>query len=52
VELRHLQGLSVADVAARMGRGKEAVAKLLFRGLKRLRGLLEAGDEGNGRGAR
>jgi RNA polymerase sigma-70 factor (ECF subfamily) len=42
VELRHLHGCSLEMVAQRMERTKEAVAKLLFRGLKRLR---EAMDE-------
>jgi RNA polymerase sigma-70 factor (ECF subfamily) len=37
VELHHLQGLTVAEVAGRMGRTKESVAGLLFRGLKWLR---------------
>jgi RNA polymerase sigma factor (sigma-70 family) len=46
VELRHLRGLSVADVAGQMGRSREAVAKLLFRGLNRLRKFLDADDEG------
>src|SRR5262249_44306464 len=32
VELRHLKGCTVAEVAEQMGRGKEAVAKLLLRG--------------------
>jgi RNA polymerase sigma-70 factor (ECF subfamily) len=41
VELRHLHGCSLGEVADRMERSKEAVAKLLFRGLKRLRELLE-----------
>lgn len=40
VELRHLRGGTVGEVAARMGRSKEAVAKLLLRGLARLRELL------------
>lgn len=40
VELRHLQGCSLEEVARRMDRRKEAVAKLLFRGLKRLRDLM------------
>ncbi len=42
VEMHHLQGLPVADVAAALGRTKPAVAGLLFRGLKRLRELLQA----------
>jgi RNA polymerase sigma-70 factor (ECF subfamily) len=40
VELHHLQGLSLADVAQRLGRSREAVAGLVFRGLKSLRRLL------------
>lgn len=40
VELHHLQGLSLADVAERLGRSREAVAGLVFRGLKKLRTLL------------
>jgi RNA polymerase sigma-70 factor (ECF subfamily) len=42
VELHHLQGCPVAEVAEQMGKSKAAVAGLLFRGLKQLRGLLEA----------
>jgi RNA polymerase sigma-70 factor (ECF subfamily) len=42
VELRHLKGLAVAEVAEQMGRRKEAVAKLLLRGLARLREILHA----------
>jgi RNA polymerase sigma-70 factor (ECF subfamily) len=41
IELHHLQGLPLADVAARLARGKGATAALLFRGLKKLRRLLE-----------
>ena len=41
VELHHLQGLPLAEVAAQLGRTKGATAALLFRGLKKLRGLLE-----------
>ena len=40
VELHHLEGHSLAEVGARLQRSKEAVAGLLFRGLKRLRELL------------
>lgn len=40
VEGHHLQGLSLADVGRRLGRSREAVAGLVFRGLKRLRTLL------------
>jgi RNA polymerase sigma-70 factor, ECF subfamily len=45
IELHHLQGLPLADVAAQLERGKGATAALLFRGLKKLRQLLgETGD--------
>jgi RNA polymerase sigma-70 factor (ECF subfamily) len=40
VELRHLGGCTVGEVAEQMGRSKEAVAKLLLRGVGRLRQLL------------
>jgi RNA polymerase sigma-70 factor (ECF subfamily) len=41
VELHHLQGLPLADVAARLDRTEAAVAGLLRRGRRRLRELLE-----------
>jgi RNA polymerase sigma-70 factor (ECF subfamily) len=45
VELHHLKGLPVAEVAAQMGRSRPAVVGLLFRGLTKLRQLLrERGD--------
>ncbi len=37
VELHHLQGLPLAEVAAQLNRTKGATAALLFRGLKKLR---------------
>jgi RNA polymerase sigma-70 factor (ECF subfamily) len=40
VELHHLKGLPLADVAGQMGRTRPAVVGLLYRGLKRLRELL------------
>jgi RNA polymerase sigma-70 factor (ECF subfamily) len=40
IELHHLQGLSLADVADIVGRTGPAVAGLLFRGLNALRELL------------
>jgi RNA polymerase sigma-70 factor (ECF subfamily) len=40
VEMHHLQGLSLADVGRCLGRSREAVAGLVFRGLKTLRALL------------
>jgi RNA polymerase sigma-70 factor (ECF subfamily) len=47
VELRHLNGCTVADVASQMDRSKEAVAKLLLRGVARLRKLLQDPSEGH-----
>jgi RNA polymerase sigma-70 factor (ECF subfamily) len=44
IELHHLNGRSVAEAAAEMGRTKMAVVGLLFRGLKKLRRLMEAPD--------
>jgi len=46
VELHHLKGLPLADVSEQLGRSKGAVAALLFRGLKKLRELLEHEDRG------
>jgi RNA polymerase sigma-70 factor (ECF subfamily) len=40
VDLHHLQGLSLEDVGQHLGRSREAVAGLVFRGLKHLRTLL------------
>jgi RNA polymerase sigma-70 factor (ECF subfamily) len=40
IQLRHLEGLSLDGVAQEMGKSKQAVVGLLFRGLRRLRGLL------------
>jgi RNA polymerase sigma-70 factor (ECF subfamily) len=40
VELHHLQDLSLADVGQRLSRSRQAVAGLVFRGLKALRTLL------------
>jgi RNA polymerase sigma-70 factor (ECF subfamily) len=45
VELHHLQGLALNDIAHQMDRTKGAVAALLFRGLKKLRELLREEDE-------
>jgi RNA polymerase sigma-70 factor (ECF subfamily) len=40
IELHHLKGLSVADVAEQIQRSKQATVGLLFRGLKKLRSLM------------
>ena len=49
VELRHLIGMPVADIAAEMGRTEVAVSGLIRRGVKRLRELLTGGrDESHG----
>lgn len=47
VELHHLLGHSVAETAERMARTKQAVIGLLFRGLKKLRGLLAEKEGSN-----
>src|SRR5262249_7465161 len=41
VELHHLQGCSLAEVAEQMGRHKGTIAVLVFRALQKLRGLLD-----------
>jgi RNA polymerase sigma-70 factor (ECF subfamily) len=46
VELHHLKGLPVLEVAEAMGRTRPAVVGLLFRGLKKLRELLRDNEEG------
>ena len=40
VELHHLKGISLIEVAAQVGKSRPAVAGLLFRGLQNLRDLL------------
>jgi RNA polymerase sigma-70 factor (ECF subfamily) len=45
IELHHLHGLSLADVGRRLDRSREAVAGLVFRGLKILRTLLAEEQE-------
>jgi RNA polymerase sigma-70 factor (ECF subfamily) len=45
VELRHLKGLAVGEIARLLGRSRPAVAGLLFRALKRLRQLLREQGE-------
>jgi RNA polymerase sigma-70 factor (ECF subfamily) len=41
VEMHHLQGYKIAEIATILGRGEEAVVGLLYRGLKSLRQRLE-----------
>lgn len=45
VELRHLAGLGVAEVATQMERSPAAVGQLLVRGLRRLRAALSAPED-------
>jgi RNA polymerase sigma-70 factor (ECF subfamily) len=45
IQLHHLEGQSLAEVAHTMQRSKQAVVGLLFRGLRRLRRLLIGRDE-------
>ena len=46
IELHHLEGRSVAEVADRMHKSRDAVVGLLFRGLKKLRYLLAEREAG------
>jgi RNA polymerase sigma-70 factor (ECF subfamily) len=43
--LQHWQGWSLADIGRHLGRSPEAVAGLLKRGLKQLRGILDDGPK-------
>ena len=45
IELHHLDGQSLAEVAGHMNRSKHAVVGLLFRGLRNLRRLLNEQEE-------
>lgn len=45
IELHHLKGQSLVEVAERMHKSKQAVVGLLFRGLRKLRRLLAEGDQ-------
>jgi RNA polymerase sigma-70 factor (ECF subfamily) len=46
IELHHLRGLPLAEVAAALDSTKPAVAGLIHRGLKKLRRLLAAAGAG------
>jgi RNA polymerase sigma-70 factor (ECF subfamily) len=46
IELHHLKGIPLVEVAMLVGKTRPAVAGLLFRGLRKLRQLLGAGEEG------
>jgi RNA polymerase sigma-70 factor (ECF subfamily) len=46
IELHHLQGQSVAEVAGHLHKSRDAVVGLLYRGLKKLRRLLAERDDG------
>jgi RNA polymerase sigma-70 factor (ECF subfamily) len=48
VELHHLRGHTVAEVGERMGRTRPAAMGLIYRGLKRLRELLDEESERDG----
>jgi RNA polymerase sigma-70 factor (ECF subfamily) len=45
VELHHLKGIKLADVATQMGRSRASVASLIFRGLESLRSRMEEKSE-------
>ena len=45
VELHHLQGLPLSQIAAQLGRNSEAVASLLYRAMQRLKKQLRP-DQG------
>jgi RNA polymerase sigma-70 factor (ECF subfamily) len=48
--LAKVEGLSTAEMAERLGKPREAVALLLYRALKRFRGVLERGPDEGGAG--
>jgi RNA polymerase sigma-70 factor (ECF subfamily) len=47
VEMHHLEGLSFAEIAARLGRSRTSVAGLVFRGVSALRLRLVDSDTGD-----
>jgi RNA polymerase sigma factor (sigma-70 family) len=50
LELKYLQGLSLAEICEQTGRSKPSVAELIFRGVNALRDLMDEPDPGPGRG--
>jgi RNA polymerase sigma-70 factor, ECF subfamily len=46
LELKHLRGCSVAEICDQTGRTKSSIVGLLFRGMKRLRVLLDSTERG------
>lgn len=50
IELHHLRGLPLHEVASAMGRSKRAVAGLLFRALRQIRSLIQRDLQGNDHG--
>jgi RNA polymerase sigma-70 factor (ECF subfamily) len=46
VELHHLEGRTLAETAAVLGRTRSAAASLVFRGLRALRQRLDEGEGG------
>ncbi len=46
VEMHHLEGLSFAEIAARLGKSKTSVAGLVFRGVRALRARFTDLDTG------
>jgi RNA polymerase sigma-70 factor (ECF subfamily) len=48
VELKHLHGLSIAEICERTGRSKASIVGLLFRGVKALRALMDVPEQETG----
>jgi RNA polymerase sigma-70 factor (ECF subfamily) len=48
LELKHLWGCSLAEIAERTGRSRASVVGLLYRGMRKLRALLGAPGQGPG----
>ncbi len=48
LELKHLWGCTLAEIAGRTGRTRASVVGLLYRGMRKLRALLNAPEPGSG----